>query len=321
MIDVAHEQTDKQLSSLERKLKKEYRKAYKEIQESARKYFEEFEKQDKEMLAKLKENKITEKQYRDWRAIEMATGQRYKDMQSAIAKDLSNTNQIAASMIGDHMDNVYANNFNYGTYEIEHGAGVSTNFTLYNKDTVKELLTENPTLLPKPRLDIPKDLRWNKKAINSALLQGILQGDSVDKIADRLQGVTDMNRGAAIRNARTMTTRAENSGRQNAYERGNQLGINSRKMWVATLDGRTRHSHRVLDKEVVDLDEKFSNGLMFPSDPDGAPAEVYNCRCGIIAIPDGINPKEFTSGRVSNYMDNLGMTYDDWKNQKRGKKK
>lgn len=51
------------------------------------------------------------------------------------------------------------------------------------------------------------------------------------------------------------------------------------KQWDATLDGRTRDSHRRVDGEIRELDEKFSNGLMFPGDPSGGAAEVVNCRC------------------------------------------
>lgn len=51
------------------------------------------------------------------------------------------------------------------------------------------------------------------------------------------------------------------------------------KQWDAALDSRTRDSHARLDGEIRELDEKFSNGLMFPGDPSGRPEEVINCRC------------------------------------------
>lgn len=35
---------------------------------------------------------------------------------------------------------------------------------------------------------------------------------------------------------------------------------------------------------MVDPDKPFSNGLMYPSDPSGAPSEVYNCRCTMRAV-------------------------------------
>ena len=54
------------------------------------------------------------------------------------------------------------------------------------------------------------------------------------------------------------------------------------KSWDAALDGRTRESHRRVDGEIRELDEKFSNGMMYPSDPAGGAAEVVNCRCALL---------------------------------------
>ena len=53
--------------------------------------------------------------------------------------------------------------------------------------------------------------------------------------------------------------------------------------WIATNDKRTRHSHAIMDGETKGVNGKFSNGLEYPGDPNGAPAEVYNCRCTMTA--------------------------------------
>lgn len=51
------------------------------------------------------------------------------------------------------------------------------------------------------------------------------------------------------------------------------------KVWVATMDDRTRDSHAELDGSTIPVDEVFDNGCSFPGDPDGDPDEVVNCRC------------------------------------------
>lgn len=99
---------------------------------------------------------------------------------------------------------------------------------------------------------------------------------------------------SAIRNARTMTTSAENAGRLDSYRRAKDMGIEVMKTWVATLDSRTRHTHRMIDGETVDVDEPFSNGLMFPADPDGDPEEVYNCRCTLVTRAMSIDGVDLT---------------------------
>jgi uncharacterized protein with gpF-like domain len=224
-----------------------------------------------------------------------------------MAMDLVNADKIAARIIYDYMPEVYSINGNWQTYVIEHEVQVNTSFELYDHATIERLLRDKPDLLPQPQVDIPKDLRWNKEHLQSAVTQSILQGESVDQLSDRLAAVTDMNQTSAVRNAKTMTTSAQNGGRNDALLRAEEMGIKSKKLWIATLDFHTRPSHRALDGVSVPLGEKFDNGLEFPGDPHGAPAEVYNCRCTMSSVfPDqGINPDRHSR---------LGdMSYDEWK--------
>ena len=108
----------------------------------------------------------------------------------------------------------------------------------------------------------------------------------MDKIAGRLSKVADMNETAAIRNARTMVTCAENKGRQDSYARATADGIVMKREWIATNDRRTRHWHAELDGVEVDIDEPWENEfgkIMFPGDPSADPANTYNCRCSMAA--------------------------------------
>ncbi len=71
----------------------------------------------------------------------------------------------------------------------------------------------------------------------------------------------------------------------NCAYRARQMGHDTVKQWNATLDGKTRESHRLVDKEWRELEEPFSNGLMYPGDPKGKAAEVINCRCSLDDVP------------------------------------
>ncbi len=53
------------------------------------------------------------------------------------------------------------------------------------------------------------------------------------------------------------------------------------KQWDATLDGRTRDTHRLLDGQIRELDEPFEVGGKKADAPGyfGDPAEDCNCRC------------------------------------------
>ena len=80
-------------------------------------------------------------------------------------------------------------------------------------------------------------------------------------------------------------------------------------------NARTRHSHRRLDGEKVEVGKKFSNGLRYPADPNGSYAEIMNCRCTLIAALDGIDD---TGKRWSKLPE--GMTYEQWKGEQLRKK-
>lgn len=243
-------------------------------------------------------------------------------MTQNMADVLTSKNLVAASIINGYLPEVYAINGDWITYEIESHFGINTMFELVDEQTVERLLREKPDLLPKARVNIPKDLQWNKEKLNAAIVQGILQGEGVDDIARRLAEVTDMNKNAAIRNAATMTTSAQNGGRMDAYRRAQDIGVTGLKhRWLATLDGRTRYSHRQLDGDVVEIGKKFKNGLEYPGDPNGRPEEVYRCRCTTIAAFedsefDGVKGRDQHIYESDSKIKN--MTYEQWKNSKGG---
>ena len=310
--DYAESKTDEMLSDLEKRIEKEYRTAYNEVSEKYLNFIEGSAVREEKKLRQLQEGKITEADFKKWKEGQVFIGKRWSDMADELAQDLTKVDKKALSMTNGFLPDAYALNHNYATYEVEKRFGINSSYTLYSRETVERLLRDDPNLLPKRKVDVPKDKRWNKQHINSAITQGVLQGDDLRSISKRLLSVTDMDKTAAIRNARTMMTGAQNSGRIDAMKRMKGIGVNVKKEWIATLDHHTRASHGRLDGEIVDIDKKFSNGLMYPGDPNGLPAEVYNCRCTI-----GYNFPEYPDEDVPRY-DNenqkriKGMTYTQW---------
>lgn len=285
MADKAHRLTDEKLEEMEKRLSAIYSRAGKEIQKTADEYFSKFAKQDEAKRKLLEQGKITEDEYKKWRKGKVMYGKRFTEMKEQCAKQLLNVNQTALAYVNGELPEVYALNYNALAGSVDGVGGYS--FTLVDADTVRNLAVTDTSLLPYKELDPTKDIPWNMKKINAETLQGILQGESMDKIAKRLRNVQEMNKTQAIRSARTIVTGAENKGRQDSYARAEADGIILQKEWLATNDGRTRHSHAVLDGAIVDQDKKFDNGLMYPGDPSGRPEEVYNCRCTLVAKVNG----------------------------------
>lgn len=291
MDDWARTYSDAELGRMRRRILSEYR--------------------DASMSMRLKAERILEQH--DLTDGKAAYSKWLQDASESIARDAVRADMAAAGHIGGSVADVFAESANWAAFDVERRSGVSTDFHLMDRDAVLGLARDDPKLLPAPRVDVPRDMAWNKRHVAQALQQGIIQGEPVDRIASRLQGVADMGRRAAMRNARTAVNGAENAGKAHSYERAMAMGIPMVKEWVATLDGRTRDSHRHLDGEKVPLDEPFSNGCMFPGDPGGHPSEVYNCRCRMIAVPDGVDMSD--AERNSRLPE--GTTYEEWRDQAR----
>ncbi len=305
MADYAHTKTDKRIEELEKRLQAEYRQAYRETKDKLEKYLSDFARKDEAKRKLVDEGKLSQADYKKWRTNQMLTGQRWTKMVDTLAKDMNRTNQIAADIINGQLSPTFALNANFAAYGIENGFQTDFGFTLYNEDTVNRLIEENPDLLPAPRVDIPEDMRWNKQKITSNITQAVLQGKSIPEIAKTMQTVVGMNKASATRNARTAMTGAQNAGRQQAYHRAKAMGIKVKKEWVATLDGRTRHSHGMADGQQVEIDGKFKVGaseMRYPGDPQGAAEEVYNCRCTMVTV----EPPEILRGEEPR------RTFNEW---------
>ena len=284
MADNAHRLTDEKLEEMEKRLSAIYSRAEKEIQQTADEYFSKFAKQDEAKRKLLEQGKITEDEYTKWRKDKVMYGKRFTEMKEQCAKQLLNVNQTALAYANGELPEVYAINYNALESAVDGVGGYS--FTLVDADTVRNLAVTDTSLLPYKEIDPKKDIPWNMKKINAETLQGILQGESMDKISKRIMNVQEMNKTQAIRSARTIVTGAENKGRQDSYKRAEKDGIVMKREWIATNDSRTRHWHAELDGVEVDVDEPWVNEfgeIMFPGDPSADPANTYNCRCSMAA--------------------------------------
>lgn len=311
--------TDKRLDRLEKKLEKLYSDAEKDISDGWNKYMQKSAKVvEKKQLAyesalasgDKNEIKTTKEALRIAQRKELTQNKEYKKMLEETTKKLALVNQEAIQMVNNELPWVYMTNYN-AIKKTADAAGVS--FKLVNTRTMKDLL-ENGVQMKK--VDIPKDMLWNKKKINNAIMQGISRGESIPKISNRLfpiideksknkykeldkwvkQGkvskewaekekkrIVEQNKNAAIRNARTMITTAENKGKFDSYHALEEKGLVIKKVWISTKDSRTRDWHLSMDGQEVDIDENFIDGngneLEYPGDPSAEPETYYNCRC------------------------------------------
>lgn len=291
MNDQAHKDTDKRIKTVRNRLANEYKQAEKELKKKTDQYFAKFKEDDEEKRKMVKNGELSQKDYIKWRENKMLYGKTMQQNTQRMAEYLANVDQRAADIINGQIAGVYATNYNFASYQIE-GKTAGASFTLHDDRSVARLAKDNPRLLPKVSPDKIKGQAWSRRKINNVITQGVLQGESIPDIAKGLSKVVGMSWNSAVRNARTAMTGAQNAGRLDSYHDAMDMGIKMKKKWMATLDERTRQSHADIDGEIVDVDETFSNGLMYPGDPDGDPAEVYNCRCTMVADLEDVTTAE-----------------------------
>jgi SPP1 gp7 family putative phage head morphogenesis protein len=331
--DAGHTLTDAELKKLEQRITQVYQEAADDMSKDIKAYFEKLEEREektRKLIGTIVNGKeYTEEDFLQWRLNQIGRGERMEALRDKLAQRVTEANEVAVSYINDTTPGIYSLNRNYANYTIEQLSD-SIDFALWDEQTVKRLITEAPDLMPSyPAAKAVKrgiDLAYGKTQITKQVTTGILKGESIKKISDRLQtNIPTMERDSAVRAARTAVTGAQNAGRLDSFKAAEEAGINIRKTWMATLDNRTRHTHQKLDGQTVDVGDSFEvegYSIQYPGDPGGAPEMVYNCRCTMIREIDGISA---TDGYRRTKNEETGetelvkwMTYDEWVESKNG---
>ena len=123
-------------------------------------------------------------------------------------------------------------------------------------------------------------------ALKASLSEGTAAGESVDKLAERVEQVMgDRIRSSGETIARTETNRASTTGDLSAWR---QSGVVAGKRWLSALDSRTRETHVAAHGQRRRLDEDFQVGDASGPGPGllGVASEVVNCRCTMVPIID-----------------------------------
>lgn len=314
-MDAAHDWTDERIAELEARMQTVYDTAASEMADKLKDFLGEFDSRNEKMKAKVASGEITQKDYDDWLKFQSNRQVWLNKMAEELATDATRVDQLAMDYVNDELPNVYCENVNYSFYGIETEIGFDTHsFTLYDQKTVALMLADPDAVrYPTAKLDEEKDAVWNYRKMNEALTQSILQGESIPNTAKRLRSVLDMDRRVATRVARTTMTSAENAGRVESYRVADKAGVRVHKQWMATIDMRTRYSHRLMNGVHVPYDRPFVVGpnekeMMHPADPKGPPEEVYNCRCTLVGWVEGIEAED--PEQWSDLPE--GMTYEEW---------
>lgn len=287
---------------MEKRIRKIYKQARREITAEWDKYMKHGQERlsvlyDLYVNADYKDKQEAKQAYQDALNAYTLKNNRYRDMIADVTLRLAKVNQIAIDYLNGEMPQIYQVNYNQSIRGVKQ---LGIDFTIVDEATIERRIIDGDITLPRKELNITKDMLWNTKQLNSSLLQGLLQGESIAKIAERILPIVGNNENAAIRNARTMVTGAENQGRLDRYKQLEKQGAVLNKVWIATHDGRVRDWHLTMDGQEVGIHQKFTDGngyqLDYPGDPSAHPSTVYNCRCSMKTNIIGVKSK---TGRIT----------------------
>ena len=307
MADLGTLLTDERMKILSRKIDKVFREALNTAKKNEKRWID--------RLISLPEDTPQEKRIAFANEV-VRRGEQVKQ----IANEINKAGETAALIIQAEMSNIYGLNYEVTAFELSKQIGLpffttpSTSFTIYDKNQLAVLVQKEQGAFTKLAYNNLKNNPKVVQTLQNQLMQSVVLGESQQKIIQRIRVVTGQSIKQAKRVAQTERTRVQSQGRQMGLEEAHAIGIDTQKMWVSRMDDRVRDSHAWCTGEIVDYDQKFSNGLMYPGDPDGEPAEVVNCRCVYRPMVKSLSPA------LARYREQMRKDYGfvDWKMERIG---
>lgn len=321
MADRGGAYTDAKTRETKRRLDEVYGQALKDLQAKEDDFWRRHALKDAMYRQKVADGKMSQADYEAWMRGQVFQGKQWRAKVKQITKTLVDADKQAYKIINGQKMDIFAENANYIAYSIEKDYGMDLGFGLYDANSVARLIRDEPKLLPAVKnkeVDEQADSEWYNKIVSNSVTQGILQGEGIGQIAQRIMRTcTDRAENAAVRDARTAYTGAQNAGRIEGLHQAEELGINVLKKWMCTFDFKTRDAHRELDGQTQKPDDPFvvdGDEIMYPGDPHAEPALVWNCRCTLVYEYPKYQPHSANIPRRDNITgEDVGaMTYREW---------
>lgn len=225
------------------------------------------DEQERETLKSMERSKVYQKQYQD-------------AIKTQVRGILDKMHQKEFKTVNEYLNECYNKAFTGNMYVL-HGEGIPLIVPI-DQEKVARAVQINSKISKGLYSRLGEDVDLLKRKITAQISRGVATGMSYSQMAQQLAGYTKTGYNNAVRITRTEGHRIQQESTMDACYAARERGADVVKQWDATMDANTRESHQMVDGEVRALDEKFSNGLMYPGDPSGSAAEVINCRCVLL---------------------------------------
>ena len=288
MADAGYIATDKLVKQLARRLRGVFSSAEKKAIADLLDALAQQEKFTDEVLDALGWNETQKQIFRE----KIAKDVLYKQgVVKRVSAEIARSGTIAAEIIQGQMTGIYTLNFHYAAYSVQQQAGVNLihDFAIYDRNQLAIFVRKTQTPFTKIAYKNMGKESVIVTRLQNSMMEGILLGESQEKLMERIKEITGQSYRQAMRVAQTERTRVQSEGRMLGIETANKIGVRTQKKWIAHFVN-TRPEHEAVHWEIVDYDTPFSNGLMFPGDPDGEAEQVINCHCTMVSEVKSVSP-------------------------------
>ena len=281
MADKAHRLTDEKLEEMENRLSAIYSRAEKTVQKKMADYAKSIDKKSTELLQAYKDAETEDEKQKAKKAYirfyrKLVKSKEFSALSANVADDLYKANLQASAYINSQTPSIYALNYNYINAEM------AKDIDGFKPQEITDTEAEKYSGYTQQTVDKKKDTAWNKDNLKKSVIAGSLLLLGASAIMKRsANSAVEKNRNSASMHSNGMGTDAENKARLDGMYRADDMGNSITKIWISTLDNRTRDAHADRDGEEIALDDEFAPGLSRPRDPNGSPEEICNCRCSL----------------------------------------
>lgn len=315
----------KKLENVEKELASQYRMAVEDIQTDISRLYAKYGKDNNltynEAVKRLNKVEIETygSQMKRLRELAQTTGDKFyiaemKKLESAVelTRLQSLVNKIDARLLDlgynenvvveEWLKDTYEDNYYRTLFEVQTSTTIGNSFTFINEKSIMDAIT-----YPWSGSFFSENI-WNNrellaKELKRTITQGLIKGESFDKMAKRITEGVESGYKKALRVARTETSYVLSESTFKGYK---ESRVVEQYEYVAVLDKKTSKVCQDLDGEIVDLDKRKVGVNTNPMHP--------NCRSTTVAYL-GKDPEALRAARAddgSTYYVPADMKYKAW---------
>ncbi|MED2789695.1 phage minor head protein [Bacillus thuringiensis] len=249
---------------------------------------------------------------------EMRRFNRYKSMQSELQHVINEITYEKKKTLNETLSNQYGESFYYTSYLIEKEVGVALSYGLLDPNVIKRAVQ-----MPIDKMTLNQRLSTHRvqivNRIRRELSIGLRKGEGYATMANRIKPILDGDAKKAQMVAWTESARVQNLGTYDSASHAFDEGVSMKKIWISTLDKRTRPTHQAADHQKVPFKGLFKVGgysCEYPHDSNLPAKEVVRCRCTFITEVADVS--SFIERRARNPTTGKNevisaVSYEEWK--------